>query len=276
MTSFREFLGEKIYVVNDEIKISYATFKDDINKETEIDNYTRPAGLYKAKDLKSDDTIIFSLYLFDTYPETMEIIKSLKKSGKYSISEKTYDTFLKSAAERAAKHIKQLDVDVIVYPKSSSNLVVDFIERLQKHLPKITFESDVFVKKKIKNIENAADKVTRVDVSDLIDVYAPHFEKLSDKSVAELERALVKVVNDNIKSGEDAVLTLKRIYKHHAKFFINFLEISKEIGETITEKNVLVMDDVLASGITTSEMIRMLEEIGPKKVTGLTLFKSNS
>lgn len=277
-TTFKQYLNERIYVdtTSKQIKITYPTFKDsEIDKEHEIDNYLK-SGLYKAKDVKDKSVRIFSLYLFDTNPVTVEIVKSLKGKGDYFIDEKTYVAFLKKSATRIREFIKASGYDTIIYPRSSSPLVDNLVSELRAQINtnSITFLTDTFLKKKIKDVSDAADKVTAIDVTELFDFDNPAFDKLSADSLISLEKNLVKIINDNIKAGEGATVSLKRIFKRDAKLITNFLELAPDVT-SFKGKNVLIIDDVLASGTTFSEMIKLVKQTEPNNISGLTLFKTN-
>ena len=168
---------------------------------------------------------------------------------------------MKQVRESAAKVVNRVNPDVIIYPKSSSEFLKAFVDEIKASSQSAVVLSDQFVKKTL-DAEN---------VEPLINTDHPDWSKFERDHPKEVEK-LKKSLKNLIKGGE---LELKKFYKPYLKFIKNFVELKDayDVLETVMEKNVLVVDDILSSGTTMAEMIRQLEELEPSKIVGLTLFK---
>jgi hypoxanthine-guanine phosphoribosyltransferase len=50
----------------------------------------------------------------------------------------------------------------------------------------------------------------------------------------------------------------------------------KDLSDDLHDKNVMIVDDVLSSGATFAEMVRIVKKEDIKSVIGLTIFKNTS
>lgn len=239
------------------------------NKE-EIDTYIGN-GWYHEHSAKSGNVDIYSSYLYKHSDVVTDILKSLKGHGPYKVDEKTRHNFLKATAARAAELVKAKKIDTIVFPKSSSDFLFQFVEEIKRNLgsANVTVIADAIIKKQIDQIS-----LDKGDVSELIDFDHPSFNTLKSSTIKALEKQLVKTIKANAEAGKGATVSVKDIPKMQAKFVKNFLETVKELSDLLQDKNVMIVDDVLSSGATFAEMVRLIQKEDIKSVVGLTIFKN--
>jgi hypothetical protein len=260
--TFKEFLSETILedisIQGDSVRITSQNFKSASTKDS-ISTYFRTQPY--VTHTSGIDADIFSMLNYVSSETSTEILKSLKGSGPYKVNEKQFALLMSQVKSAVSILVKRIKPDIIIYPKSKSPLLQKFVDEIHAAYPIAEVLSDAFIKKAF----------TAEDVEPLINTEHPMWAKFSSENpaaVKELKRSL----KSQIKNGE---LELKKFYKPYVKFIKNFIELKDayEVLEKVMESNVLVVDDILSSGSTMTEMIRQLTEFGPSKISGLTLFK---
>ena len=204
---------------------------------------------------------IYSVLSYLSSDDTTNMLTSLKGKGPYVTNPKQVDQLLDGAVGACKQIMNHLKPEVIIYPKSSSTLVKDFVDRLHKAYPGIKIVDEGFVKKLI----NAGDEEALINTSH------PDWKKFADenpKAVEDLKKSLKR----NIKDG---TIEMKKLYKPYVKFIKNFVEM-KDASNTLDQvigKRVMVVDDILSTGTTILEIFRQLREFEPEDLSGLTIFK---
>jgi hypothetical protein len=268
--TFKNFLNslitETLEVKNN--KIIYIKQKQKYSSEVGIiSTYNRAKDevlVNAGQDVKFKS--VYSLYNYKSGEETLNILTSLKGSGPYEMDDSQYQRFLDDSVEYAAKILSFEKTDFVVYPVSTSKLIKDFILALEKKLPEIVFLHDMIIKKQLKDIDAHAEEMLDKDY------YG--YAKLDDAKKMLTIKAIIRNVRKNEESGKGSILTLKDIgFKRDSHVIHKFMEIVNEDILAIDGKNVLIIDDLLGSGTSFSEMIRVVSEFTPTQVTGLTLFK---
>lgn len=257
--SFKQFLKESISVSKDSLLITNQKDQRGSTKQ-EISTFFRKLP-YETK-LKGVDNSIYSILNYQSSSEMSNILSSLKGKGPYNVVPKQLDNLLNDAAKAAKPLLIKLDPDLLIYPKSNSELLKMFISKLKIELSGIDIVDDGF----IKNVELDAENIEH-----LLNKDHPDWKKFNEEHPKEVDK-FKKELERNVKRGP---LELKKIYKPYLKFVKNFIKFRDE-GEAldkVIDKNVLVIDDILSSGSTMIEMIRQLKEFEPKSLNGLTLFK---
>jgi predicted amidophosphoribosyltransferase len=139
------------------------------------------------------------------------------------------------------------NIDVIVYPYSSSKLLKFFSEELAKQTNCKTIP-DAFIKSLPSEIS--------IDTNGVV-----------------LELKTLKSLYKIIETAEtNGYFELKKVPLQFRNFFTGYIKLSKDSNSFI-DKNVLVVDDVLSSGSTISEIYKILYANGAKSITGVTLLK---
>lgn len=243
MIPFSRFIAENIDIVNGEL-----VFPSD--KGSGID--TR---FGKSKDLKpfrkkvpGTDMESISLYQFKS---ATDILKALKKADFRNDQE--VRQFVNRSAVYGARILRSYDIDIIVTPKSSSDLVKEFAQQIQSRTY-YDFYIDSF--QKTPNLNNVY-----IDKDD---------PRISDSIANSMERTL-----DKAKSKGS--LSVKSFAPQHRKFVKGLFEIVDEkLYGKVYDKNVVIIDDVMTSGTTSKQIYDILQLHGANSVTTLTMFKATS
>lgn len=168
----------------------------------------------------------------------------LIKSQFYDTSENA--KFIKQEAVPKLTDVVR-DIDVIVYPQSSSKLLKYFGEQIGKKC-NAKLIPDSFIK-------SLPSEIT-IDTGG-IEIDLNTF------------KGLYKIIENAEKNG---YFELKKVPIQFRRFFTGYIKLSKT-DYSFVDKNVLVVDDVLSSGATISEIYKILHANGAKSITGITILK---
>lgn len=267
------FLNEMLKIDDKNNSVVFTLQKQKFgSNSTEIDTYIGH-GWYSEHTADSGNIDIYSRYLYKRGDVITGILKSLKGNGPYKVDERTLHNFLKQTAASAAELVKSKKIDTIIFPKSSSEFLFAFVEEIKRHLGghPVTVIADAIVKKQIDKIE-----VDKGDMTNLINFDHKSFNTLKPATIKALEKQLARNIKANAEAGKGNTVSVKDLPKMQAKFVGNFLELVKELSGLLQGKNVMIVDDVLSSGATFAEMVRLISGEDVKSVVGLTIFKNTS
>lgn len=182
-----------------------------------------------------------------TKEERREFISFIKYDLK---TKKEYTKFISQACHgfKNNPNFNLEDIDVIVYPESSSSLNMDVVNSLKKMVKNKLILSDVVVKEYLENVQ--------VDYDEMLLFVEP-------KEVNSLKKLIKKL------KEESNIFSMKRIPTEYRKYvynFLNFDNVSKEIMNRLYNGRVLVVDDLATMGTTHGEINRIIEEYAPIEV----------
>jgi hypothetical protein len=237
----KEFITEGIYFDDDNFVFDYR-----IDEKSHFINLK-----YNNKFVKVNKKDIFYSYVMkDNVDRTIKklFIKSLKYKDEQFISYNDYEKFLNKGI-LGFLHIIDRNIDIIIYPKSSSPLNFDIAKKIKDKLGTNTYiVKDSIVKNEIENI--------KIDAS-----------KISDKT----RKSLLKY---SIKDGE---FFLKRIPPQYRKYFFNFLKFDNNIQRDFYNKlsgNILIVDDILSEGTTINEIEKLVKSFNPSKIIKYVILRT--
>jgi phosphoribosylpyrophosphate synthetase len=189
------------------------------------------------------------------------MLTSIKGKGPYELHKKQFEVLMKQLRDGTEKILKQTRPDVLVYPKSGSPFLKQYIDSIRNLDPDLKIIDNAFLKKQLDGTE----------IEPLINTSHPDWEKFASENPKEVVK-LKRSIATNIHNG---VIELKKLYKPYVKFIKNFIEMrdAYELLDSVLGKKVIVIDDILSSGATMAEMVRQLEELEPSEIYGLTVFK---
>jgi len=242
-------ITESVSIVDGKLQFDYAN-----NKSGQSTKLGKSVGKSKflprvSKSQTTEGYTVFSVY--QMRKGSSKIVKSLKKKTAIQMTREDYDHFITRTAIFIAGRILK-KTDVVVTPSSTSFILDDILDKLVSINPKIKYIRETFHK-------NDANKI-KIDYS--------KFE-VSDKVKHMLEGILAK-------AKIEGFLEVKKIPKQFRKLVTNILipDNSRLLPKYIDGKNVVVLDDVLSTGGSFVEMARYVENLSPKSVSGVSLFKT--
>lgn len=143
---------------------------------------------------------------------------------------------------------KNKNIDVIVYPTSSSGLLTYFSKEIFKQLRVTSLIKDSFIKSLPSEITIDSNGIT-----------------LDIKTI----KSLYNIIE---KAETNGYFELKKVPVQFRSFFTGYIKLTHSTNNFV-DKNVLVIDDVLTSGATLSEIYKILSTNGAKSIVGITLLK---
>jgi hypoxanthine-guanine phosphoribosyltransferase len=81
---------------------------------------------------------------------------------------------------------------------------------------------------------------------------------------------LGNIHNDVKTKGE---FSLKKIHPKHRGLFTDWIKINEDSIRDVTDKNIIVVDDYITSGVTLDEVCTQLLKLSPKSILCLTIIK---
>lgn len=237
------FLEMSVKIKRNKVKFDY---NDKTKKELSTTFGKGKFVPYVAKGKQLMGNTVYSVY---KYKDNYKTLKALKKQNDVKMDDKQYDQFLNRTAMYLQAKIIPKKTDVIITPQSSSFILDDLIDNLENRLPYIKFIKSGFTKNKIEDIKL---DYKGYDIPSAI----------KDRMKKILERAK--------KTG---YLEMKNVPKPYTKFVKNFLG-SDLKPKYIENKNIVVLDDMMASGFTFKAAFENILTYSPKTITGISLFKT--
>jgi len=199
-------------------------------------------------------TVVKSIYQLDS-DIGVKVLKSLKGKNDIKVQEESYKQFIKRTVIYLQSSTSGIlkDIDVIVAPSSSSKFNDDVLDAIKEYQPSIKILKGSFIK-------NGVDKIV-IDFSE--------FPNVTDKTKKSVQAILKK-------AQVNGFLEVKNVPKMFLNYFSNVLKLDdmKINTKDITDKNVLIFDDLLGSGFTFTEMINNIKTFSPASVSGVTIFKT--
>lgn len=213
-----------------------------------------PSSFGKGRFLKpytkklSDDLMTYSLYQAKN-ANSSEILKALKSAD---YSDEKVRHFLNRSAVYAVRILRDLDIDVIVTPRSSSDLTKEFVGEIQRRT-----NYDVIVDAFAKKID-----LTKVEI-----------DRNHPKITPQIIRSMESTLRLAIRRGH---LYIKMFAPPHRKFVKNLFDIiDEQIYTRVKDKNVLIIDDIMTTGTSVSNIYDILKTNNAAEISALTLFKSS-
>lgn len=243
---YSDYLKEDIDIVNGKLEVNTA-MGDDSGISSSFGK-SKKLSPYRKKISGVDDLVSYSLYQAKTDNST-DVLKALKKAD---FRDEDVAQFINRSAVYAYRLLRKQKVDVIVSPKSSSDLTKEFVNQIKRR-GNYDVIVDAFTKKK--------------DISK-VEIDRDH-PKITDKIIKSMERILKR-------AEEQGHLSVKMFSVQHRKFIKNLFDVAdKRIYNKVAGKNVVVIDDVMTSGTTTKNIYDILRNNQAEEIVALTMFKAS-
>jgi len=247
---FKEYLEltdltEGISIQNGELIFDYKSKDGTLQSKLGKGKAFKP---FRKKDSKSGH-FIYSVYNVKDLPNapTLKAIKSgVADTADYRYFLKRTSIFITS---RIFKDIKP---DVVITPASTSYILNDLIDELKKITPQVKF-----LKEKFKKV---------LDPNKIV----------IDYNNPKITPAIIKGLEQIIKRGRrEGYFQIKWAHKQFAPFISNFFDLVDDYKwDKLNGQNVVLLDDVISSGTTFQDMLRIIGQYAPKSITGVTIFKT--
>lgn len=227
------------------------SFKDFLKTNSEALDFLTTFG--KGKNLqpfkKEIEEGLMSYSLYNAKGKEANDVMVQLKSADFTTAE--INDFLNRSAIYAARILRDLNVDIIVSPVSSSDLTKEFVKRIKDRTH--------------------------------VDVYVDSFKKQPDIAKVQIDRNHPKITDVIIKSMESTIerairrnhLSVKMFSPMHRKFIKNMFEITdQKLLSKFEDKTVVIIDDIMTTGTSAKNIYDVLITNNAMSVSVLTIFKS--
>lgn len=215
---------------------------------------------------------VYYAYNYLSSEEVTEILKAMKGKGSLKVDDRQLENFYRDTVTYLVKGLKQrkLVPDIVVCPASSATMVKEFAIRLAKELGNVKVVTDAFLKSKAFKLDDDRAKA----IEDIKGKFIDHDLIAAKYHGADAEKFTTQVATSVYQSiKKHGNLELKDVYKQFGKFVKGFMDKQPNVEYEVMDKNVLVVDDVLSSGATMSEICRLVkDECLAKEVNGVVIF----
>ena len=271
MISFKQFLiREDVFSKDGEVVAAVNAASTPRASTDKAISTNRPARLRSNTGYTRGDPVYYA-FSYISSDESTKLLSSLKGKGPYSMDDLKRHKFLEETAAYIAQHLKALKPDVITAPRSSSNLLHEFADLLSRKLG---------IEEVHLNAYRKSDHKLPEDREEALEYIKKHFidhayiEAKWAGDPKEAEERTAKSVYSSAKRN-DGVVTAKGLDKATAKFVKGIFDVD-ELEDTLDGKNVLVVDDVLSSGTSMSNLFQVAKDLGAAKVFGAVIFSRTS
>jgi hypothetical protein len=213
---------------------------------------------------------VYYAYNYLSSDEVTELLKAIKGKSDMKPDGNQLSRFFDDTAAYLVAGLKQQKIkpDVIVCPASSSTVTKEFSMRLAKALD-AKVVTDAFLKQKAFKLED--DRAAGIKQCEKFVDFDLIKTKYHGDDADKFAKQVATSVYQSIK--KHGTLELKDVYKQFGKFVKGFMDKQPDIEYDLMDKEVLVVDDVLSSGSTMSEMMRLVkDECLAKTVNGAVIF----
>jgi len=173
------------------------------------------------------------------------------KTSEFNLSNEEIDHLVKRTIIYLNRYFNKnnLSFDVILLPKSSSNLNKKMAEEFRKRFP---YDVTLY-----------SDEITKSSPKDLQIVGNPP---------EQIRKSLEKIIDKWKQLGK---FEIKKLPPSWRQFVSNLSKIEDNVFKKVDGKNVLIIDDVLTSGTTIADIIKQIRsKSNPNIIYGVTLFKN--
>lgn len=214
---------------------------------------------------------VYYAYNYLHSEEVTELLKAIKGKSELKADDRQLNRFYDDTASYMVAGLKQRKIkpDIVVCPASSSTVTREFTMRLAKALDNAKVVTDAFLKQKAFKLEDnrvkGIEQCKKFVDMDLIKVkyHGDDADKFATKVATSVYQSIKK----------HGSLELKDVYKQFGMFVKGFMDKQLDVEYELMDKEVLVVDDVLSSGSTMSEMMRLVkDECMAKTVYGVVIF----
>lgn len=210
-----------------------------------------------ASSSGTDGVKILSVYARvkgEENPDLNKILTSLKGKGPYELDGGSIEQFMDRTAIYIASLVKGQNFDLALTIESKSDLSKTLVGKLKS---KLSFD--------LKDISNAVQKNSEISDIELKDESGKlkvdgKLEKYFNDIKAQAER------NKYFKISDIGLSWLRQ-------YVTNWLKIPDATKAAIADKDVLIIDDYMTSGVTMKAAIKLVKLADAKSITAITLLK---
>jgi predicted amidophosphoribosyltransferase len=248
--TYYDYLLEIIKSTDDGISIDYNdNATDPTSLNTKFGHHKNRTPYKSSIELPTGHSFpIYSAYKYTKM--NGDVVEKLKRSDNDELN-----SFVNRTSIYLSKFCRDENIDTIVIQKHPRKLIKKLAEKLSE---KISMNPPAIL-----------DIVEKNDIEN-IKIEIPSNVKNKDRIYVELKKSLADALNSN------DPIKIHKIFGKYRHFLTNTQKINAKFAEDISDKRILVLDDIVTSGKTVADILSILFSFNAKDVKICTVFKYSS
>lgn len=254
----------KTKYMNEGVMFNEPVFEFDFEHDNE-DDVIKLTGKLKSSSIYNN-TYFFQYEFGDDISSNLrsKFIHALK-FDQIQLGEANVKMFIDNAMANLNKVINLANVDVVIYPQSSSSLTRDIVDKIDSFTDSERYIKLEVVKKAVDEINFNWEKFEKYCENHDIPANARSImKKKMLKMLDDIHALDYFSIAKNIKDQKYKKF-LNTIYKFYDDKSINLIK-------TIKNKKILIIDDIYTSGVTIEQIIKTYQMLDPDDSNTLTVF----
>ena len=252
------------YMISEGVKFKAPDFIFDFEHDG-IDDVIALNGQLKSSNVYGNTYFFQYEFGKDVPSDTRTNFIHELKFNKSHLGNENVNRFIETALINLNKAINLSNVDIVIYPQSSSTLTKDIVDRIDSFTDSEKYIKIEVVKKAISEISFNWSKFEKYcENHNVPDGIKATMQKKMEKMLDEIHALDYFSIARNIK-GQKYKKFLNNIYKFYDSKTIDFIK-------SIKNKKILVIDDIYTSGITIEQIIKAYQMLDPDDSNVLTVF----
>lgn len=254
----------KTKYMNEGVKFKVPVFEFDFVHDNE-DDVIRLAGKLMSSNIYGN-TYFFQYEFGNDVPSPLrsKFIHALKFDQK-QLGEVNVNMFIDNAMTNLNKAVNLSNVDIVIYPQSSSALTKDIVDRIDSFTDSERYIKLEVVKKAVNEINFNWEKFEK---------YCDN-HNVPDNAKSVMKNKMLKMLDDI--HALDYFSIAKNIKDQKYKRFLSTIykfydEHTTDLIKTIKNKKILIVDDIYTSGVTIEQIIKTYQMLDPDDSNTLTVF----
>ena len=254
----------KTKYMNEGVVFKSPAFVFDFEHDNE-DDVIKLTGKLKSSNVYGN-TYFFQYEFGDDIPSVLrsKFIHVLKFDSR-QLGEANVNMFIDNAMTNLNKAVNLANVDIVIYPQSSSTLTKDIVDRLDSFTDSERYIKLEVVKKAVNEINFNWEKFEK---------YCENHDVPSNAREV-MKKKMLKMLDDI--HALDYFSIAKNIKDQKYKKFLSTIykfydDQSIELVKTIKNKKILIVDDIYTSGVTIEQIIKTYQMLDPDESNVLSVF----
>lgn len=252
------------YMLSEGVKFNAPAFTFDFNTNGKEDIISL-SGSLKSSEVYGN-TYFFQYEFNDNVPSsTRSAFIHALKFDQSQLGASNVDNFIETAISNLSRAINLADVDIVLYPQSSSPLTKDLIDRLDSFTDSNAYVKIEVMKKAVNEIDFNWSKFEKYCENHNVPKNAQAVMKSKmDKMLDDIHSLDYFSIAKNIKDQKYKRF-LSTVYKFYDAKTI-------ELVKSIKGKKILIVDDIYTSGTTIEQILKAYRALDPDDSNVVAVF----
>ena len=252
------------YMVSEGVKFKAPKFEFDFEHDGK-DDVIALNGELKSSEVYGNTYFFQYEFGKDVPSSTRSSFIHALKFEQDALGKDNIDKFISVALANLNRAVNLSNVDIVIYPQSSSSLTKDIVDRIDSFTDSEKYIKIEVVKKAIAEINFNWSKFEKYcDVHNVPSNAKEVMKAKMEKMLNDIHKLDYFSIAKNIKDQKYKKF-LNTIYKFYDDVAVNLIK-------SIKNKKILIIDDIYTSGVTIEQIIKAYQMLDPDDSNILTVF----